>query len=603
MSARVSWRRLGATMGGLRELSGDRVRLLPLMVGMSVLAFLFEGLAIYLIFPLIETLGGSGLGADRTDPIGWISRAFASVPEDRRVAAVVAAIVVCVLLKSVISYAATAIFANATQRIGDDIRRRSFEQVLAASPLFHGSRPAGAMVNTLASQTWAVSQGLEKVAHLLMQTAAVLVFLTLLLLMSGTALLAILAGVVVAGLTTRAINRAVARLGRQAVHANEALTVRMMEGLSGHTTLRLFNGEAAARQTFGAASDRTRRTLYHLSLVSSLPQLTIEVIFASVIGVVLVLLETGSVGEVLVLVALLLRMQPHAMALVHARAVLAGLGGAIENLEALRDAAARTREPSGLPPAPAIREAIGLSHVSFSYPQAEEEGAAPSALEDVSFDIPAGRVTALVGHSGAGKSTVAMLLCRLAAPDAGAVRIDDADLAGFDGASWRERCAFVPQNVFLFNDTVRNNIALGRPGAGDADILDAARRANAHDFILELPQGYDTRVGDRGDSLSGGQRQRIALARALLREPELLILDEATNALDPRSERLVSDALHAEGTSRTTVVIAHRLSTVMRADRVVVLDRGRVVETGTPAALARRAGAFANLFAHELERA
>ncbi|MGP1356912.1 ABC transporter ATP-binding protein, partial [Roseicyclus sp.] len=260
------------------------------------------------------------------------------------------------------------------------------------------------------------------------------------------------------------------------------------------------------------------------------------------------------------------------------------------------------REPSGLPPAPAIREAIGLSHVSFSYPQAEEEGAAPSALEDVSFDIPAGRVTALVGHSGAGKSTVAMLLCRLAAPDAGAVRIDGADLAGFDGASWRERCAFVPQNVFLFNDTVRNNIALGRPGAGDADILDAARRANAHDFILELPQGYDTRVGDRGDSLSGGQRQRIALARALLREPELLILDEATNALDPRSERLVSDALHAEGTSRTTVVIAHRLSTVMRADRVVVLDRGRVVDTGTPEALARRPGAFASLFAHELER-
>ncbi|MGP1356807.1 ABC transporter transmembrane domain-containing protein, partial [Roseicyclus sp.] len=329
MSARVSWRRLGATMGGLRELSGDRVRLLPLMVGMSVLAFLFEGLAIYLIFPLIETLGGSGLGAERTDPIGWISRAFASVPEERRVAAVVAAIVVCVLLKSVISYAAAAIFANATQRIGDDIRRRSFEQVLAASPLFHGSRPAGAMVNTLASQTWAVSQGLEKVAHLLMQTAAVLVFLTLLLLMSGTALLAILAGVVVAGLTTRAINRAVARLGRQAVQANEALTVRMMEGLSGHTTLRLFNGEAAAQTTFGAASDRTRRTLYHLSLVSSLPQLTIEVIFAGVIGVVLVLLETGSVGEVLVLVALLLRMQPHAMALVHARAVLAGLGGAV----------------------------------------------------------------------------------------------------------------------------------------------------------------------------------------------------------------------------------------------------------------------------------
>jgi ATP-binding cassette, subfamily B, bacterial MsbA len=603
MSARYSWMRLGATLGGLRDLSGDRVRLLPVMVGISVLAFLFEGLAIYLIFPLIETLGGSGLGAERNDPIGWISRAFASVPEDRRVAAVVAAIVACVLVKSVISYAAAAIFANATQRIGDDIRQRSFEQVLAASPLFHGSRPAGAMVNTLASQTWAVSQGLEKVAHLLMQAAAVLVFLVLLVLISSTALLAILVGVVVAGLAARAINRSVARLGRQAVRANETLTVRMMEGLSGHTTLRLFNGEGAARQTFGAASEQTRQTLFRLSLVSALPQLTLEVIFAGVIGVVLILLDTTSVGEVLVLVALLLRMQPHAMALVHTRAVLASLAGAIENLEDLRDAAARTREPSGLPPAPPIRDVISLSHVSFSYPQPAEGGPTLVALDDVSFDIPAGRVTALVGHSGAGKSTIAMLLCRLADPDGGAVRIDGADLSGFDAASWRDRCAFVPQSVFLFNDTVRNNIALGRPGASDAEILDAARRANAHDFILELSQGYETRVGDRGDNLSGGQRQRIALARALLREPELLILDEATNALDPRSERLVSDALHSEGNARTTVVIAHRLSTVMRADRVVVLDQGRVVEMGTPEDLGRGGSAFANLFEHELERA
>lgn len=598
--------RFGPTMDGLRDLAGDQVRLLRVMVAISILAFLFEGLAIYLIFPLIEILANNDLAVTGTGPLSWIGRAAANVPEASRVAVVVSAIVGCILIKSLVAFIATAVFANATQRIGDDIRRKCFGQVLSASPLFLGSRPAGATVNTLSNQTWAVSHGLEEVAKLIMNACAVLVLLVLLLLVSWQATFIIFLGVVSAAGIAVLVNQWIKRLGRDAVTANEDLTVRMMEGLSGHTTLRLFNGEALAQSAFDTSSGRTRQALYRLSLISAVPQLLLEVLFAVVIGVVLVILQHGNVGEVIVLIALLLRMQPHAIALVHARSVLASISGAVENLEKLRDAAVATSERADLPDAPPLTQALSLSNVKFAYPVSEDgegETKSQAALVDIGFEVSAGKVTALVGHSGAGKSTVAMLLCRLIDAESGSIEVDGVDLAKHDAASWRNRCAFVPQDVFLFNQSIRDNILIGKADASETEVAEAARLANAHDFIVGSPQGFDTRVGDRGENLSGGQRQRIALARALLRQPDLLILDEATNALDPRSERLVSDALGLNDGVRTTVVIAHRLSTIQRADQVVVLENGRVVETGTPTELAAKQGPFAELFKNELERA
>lgn len=591
---------LGPTLRGLHELSGDRVRLLPLMVAVSVLAFLFEGLAIYLILPLVETLGANDTTVARHGLSGWISQTAGVLPEEHRLGFVVAAIVLCILLKSAIAYFGTAFFAQVTQRVGHDIRRNCFAQMLSASPLFHGSRPAGAMINSLTGQTWAVSEGLQYVAMLLMHASAVGVFLVLLLALSWKATLVTFAGVLIAAGVATGINHVATNMGRKTVAANERLSVRMMEGLSGHRTLRMFNGEANAQLNFAEASDESRRTMLGLQLVMALPQFALEVLFAALIGGALLLLQDVTVGQVLVLIALLFRLQPHVIALVHARATLAKLRGAVENLSDLRDQAIATAEPSGLPDAPPLLQALVFDRVSFSYLSGEDTNPDQrAALYHTSFDIPAGASTALVGHSGAGKSTIATLLCRLADPDQGTILLDGQDMTRFDAASWRDRCAMVPQEVFLFNDSVSANIALGRPGARAGEIASAARLADAHDFICALPQGYDTPVGDRGSNISGGQRQRIALARALLRDPDLLILDEATNALDPRSERLVADALDAGTRPRTTLLIAHRLSTVRRADHVVVLDHGRVVETGTPDDLERGGGPFTQLFAQE----
>jgi subfamily B ATP-binding cassette protein MsbA len=239
---------------------------------------------------------------------------------------------------------------------------------------------------------------------------------------------------------------------------------------------------------------------------------------------------------------------------------------------------------------PLARE-IELRNVSFGYDNEER-----SVLRDVSLTIPAGSMVALVGESGGGKSTLTKLLPRFHDPVAGGVFWDGIDIRDAQLSSLRKHIALVTQETVLFNDTVRHNIAYGKPEASDREIEEAALIAFAHDFIKDLPDGYDTIVGERGIFLSGGQRQRLAIARSLLVDAPVLILDEATSALDAESERFVQQALANLVRNRTTLVIAHRLSTVRRADAIVVMEAGRIIETGTHAELLAKGGQYRKLY-------
>jgi ATP-binding cassette subfamily B protein len=250
------------------------------------------------------------------------------------------------------------------------------------------------------------------------------------------------------------------------------------------------------------------------------------------------------------------------------------------------------------PGAVALRPARGevvFDHVSFAH-----EGR-DSGLDEVSFTAPAGKTTAIVGPSGAGKSTILKLLFRFYDPGSGRVLIDGQDLRDVTQASLRGALGLVPQDVVLFNDTIRYNIAYGRPDATQIELEQAARRAQLLHFIESLPQGWDTRVGERGLKLSGGEKQRVGIARVVLKDPAILILDEATSSLDSATEAEVQDALEEASRGRTTLVVAHRLSTIANADQIVVLDEGRVVERGTHAALIARDGLYASLWKRQAE--
>jgi ATP-binding cassette subfamily C protein CydCD len=242
--------------------------------------------------------------------------------------------------------------------------------------------------------------------------------------------------------------------------------------------------------------------------------------------------------------------------------------------------------------------AIDVEGVDFRY-----FGRNRAALRDVGFTAPAGRTIALVGPSGAGKTTMAHLLMRFWDPDSGTIRLDGHDLRDYALDDLRNRIALVAQDTYLFNDTLRANIVIARPEASEADIQHAIDRASLREFADSLPEGLETRVGERGMRLSGGQRQRVAIARAFLKDAPMLILDEATSHLDAVNEQAVRGALDSLMSERTTVVIAHRLSTVRSADLIVVMDSGRVVETGTHAALLGKGGLYAKLVAHQISGA
>ena len=387
------------------------------------------------------------------------------------------------------------------------------------------------------------------------------------------------------------------KLARESFEGSKHLTDAAQEALANQAIVKAYQAEPRERERFARVAERIRRAHLRAASIAGMSPPIIEFIGVLFVAVLLffgereIRLGRMNAAQFLAFLFFLFRSYDPMRKLSRLQnSMEQALAAAHHVWEVMDERAEIPEKPNAVSLTP-LKEQIEFRHVYFGY---ANEGRA--VLQDVTLTVPVGKMVALVGESGGGKSTLTKLLPRFHDPTSGSVLWDGVDLRDARIASLRRQIALVTQETVLFNDTVRYNISYGRPEASDAQLRDAALTAFAHDFIMDLPRGYDTIIGERGTFLSGGQRQRLAIARAVLIDAPVLILDEATSALDAESEQLVQRAIANLIRDRTTIVIAHRLSTVRRADMIVVMEAGRVIEQGTHAELLARGGQYQRLY-------
>ncbi len=477
------------------------------------------------------------------------------------------------------------------QRVVIALRRKIFEKLLALSPHQRSEQLSGDLLSRFTSDVGAVEQAATyTVASWLRDTMQIVILLGVAVALSWKLALLTFVVVPVAIWPASRLTAALMRRSREGQAALGKIAAQVQEGLGALRTIQAFNAEGPELERFRRRTGAVETALTRAAWArAGIPGL-MEILASCAIGgsVAWAMMTRAVEPEVLVsfLGALLLVYQP-AKDLGRVSQFAIGAAAALERIDAILELPALKHEGNEVL-AP-MRQGITLENVSFSWGDRV-------ALDGVSFSIALGQVTALVGQSGSGKSTLASLLLHFELPDGGRILFDGKDVSKASLASIREQFALVTQEPLLFSGTVRDNVLVARPEASQAEIEAACRVAAAWDFIAQLPNGLETKLGERGVTLSGGQRQRLCLARAVLANAAVLILDEATSSLDPISEREVQTALERVLQGRTALVIAHRLSSIQGADHIVVLKKGKVVEEGTHQALLAQEGDYAALW-------
>ncbi|MEZ5863516.1 MAG: ABC transporter ATP-binding protein [Geminicoccaceae bacterium] len=414
--------------------------------------------------------------------------------------------------------------------------------------------------------------------------------------------LVIMVGVGLAGLVTRILINRAHRTGSKVEEGGAAVNETVVQVLSGMRMIRIFGQESRELGVFEAAAGKVRRAQFWLEFAWRAMAPLVDLLYVPLLLGTLVIAWYANVGVAILLPFLFLvfRLQRYVRDFDTFRMRVSSNSPAIFEINSLLSEPDPSPIVSGTRPFARLREGIRFRGIAYSFGSIAENQNR-TALADIDLEIERGETVALVGGSGAGKSTLVNLLCRIYDPDSGTIEIDGIPLRDLDLNQWRARIGFAGQDADLRPGTIAENIAYGDPGASRERIRAAARQAHISEFIDRLPQGYETPVGVRGTQLSGGERQRIALARALLREPDVLILDEATNAVDNFTEVEIGKALAELQGRITVIIIAHRLTSTRRADRIVVMQQGRIVETGQRDDLIRGKGIFARLSSAESE--
>jgi ATP-binding cassette subfamily B protein len=490
------------------------------------------------------------------------------------------------------------VFARVMARSSRVVARRVFEHLHALSLRFHLDRRTGAVSRDLERGMSAISDLLDWTIYTILPTLLEIVLVTTILAVKfDWTFPAITLGTIAAYVAfTFRVTEWRLRWYRAANEADTHASGRAVDSLLNYETVKYFGNEAWESRRYDEGLVRLEDA--QVKSLKSLAVLNIGQSGIVALGLTLLLWRGAagvhegrmSIGDLVMVNAFLLQLAAplNFLGMVY-REVKQALTN-IERMFDLLDEPQEVRDAPGAPPLPDGGGEVRFEAVDFGYDPRRQ------VLHGVDFEIPAGRTVAVVGATGSGKSTLARLLFRFFDVTGGRITIDGRDLREVDQGSLRRAIGIVPQDTVLFNDSIYYNIAYGRPEATREQVEAAARAAHVHDFILRLPDGYDTPVGERGLKLSGGEKQRVAIARTILKDPRILILDEATSALDTRTERAIQDELAEVSRHRTTLVIAHRLSTIVDADQILVLDAGRVVERGSHAELLARGGRYAQMW-------
>ncbi len=562
----------------------------------------FEGIGIGLLLPLINMLGGDPevvLGEVMKQifktPLPESLKGFSSL---QYVAAFCGLVFVMVALKNALLYLNQRLMAAISRRVAQNLRASLFEHLHRASLAVFEQRKSGEIGNAYSNEALRAQMSVENLLFIVQRSFLAIFYLSVITLLSWQFTVGILILSVMLALVGSRVHLRLRGRGEQKRRNQRELFAFVTSSFNGVRVVRANNALPGLRQTFDqmnwevAEADR-KGTLLSNALTPINETIALAGAMVLLITAYALLIQTEQLGstQLLLIGFVLIRTLPLMNQISGMFGQLSfNSSGVRESLRWLQTPQFPER-PFGRQPFTGLTRSVKFEDLGFTFPNGKV------ALEHINLEIPAGRMVALVGASGSGKTTLASLLLRLREPTSGRITVDGVDYWEFSPDAWHARIGMVEQEAFLFNDTIENNIRFGRPSATKEHLQKAIRIAHLEEVIQQFPEGIKTTVGERGTMISGGQKQRVAIARALLPDPLLLVLDEATSALDNESERQVQAALDEARSGRTSVVIAHRLTTVRNADLIVVLDKGRLVEQGTWDELAPAGGYFSRLLA------
>ncbi|MEW5595547.1 ABC transporter ATP-binding protein [Peribacillus frigoritolerans] len=589
----------------IKQIQNFSGKILYINLFCMIIISLLEGVGVFLLIPLIGITGILNADAEEVPFLSWINEIFLGIPETISLFLILGIYVLIMVGQSYFKRNQTILGVKIQQGFISHLREETYRSLLQANWEFYLKKRKSDIINLMANEIFRVSAGTNLFFLLLSSIIFTIIQIIFAFYLSVKMTSFILFFGIILIFFSRKFVKKSQSLGKEALHLNQTYLAGITDHFNGIKDIKSNSLEKTHLNWFFSLSKKMERNMVEITLLNSTSQMIFKIVSSVLIAIFVffsIKMFMSQPAQLMLIMVIFSRLWPRFTSI---QSNLEQIGSTLPSFKALSDLQNECREARELYESDyknimpiEIKRGLDCGNVYFSYDQNEST----YALKNISIHIPSNRMTAIVGRSGAGKSTLIDILMGLNHPNRGEVRIDDAPLTNDRLLSLRKSISYIPQDPFLFNATIRENLLIIDPEASDESIWESLEFAAAADFVSKLPQGLDTLIGDRGVRLSGGERQRLVLARAILRKPAILVLDEATSALDTENEAKIQSAIERLKGKMTIIVIAHRLSTIRNADQVLVMDQGEIIQVGEYNQLANeKRGMFSNLLGIQME--